>query len=97
MNLSKIERQLLKLLIDDGPLYGTAQVGYHLWADRDMEPQGAAVAAGGVLRRLIERDCICQERAGGVSKYVITDHGIIALDQALMSDIDPRQLGFFEE
>ena len=97
MNLSKIERQLLKMLIAEGPLYGTAQVGYQLWADREMEPQGAAVAAGGVLRRLIEREYICQERAGGVSKYTVTDNGIIALDQALLSDIDPRQLGFFKD
>jgi hypothetical protein len=50
MSLSRIETRVLRLLLTRGPVVGTAQVGLALWPERELTPQGAAVAVGGVLR-----------------------------------------------
>lgn len=44
--MTLIEHTLLRCLASQGPIRGTAQVGYALWPDRPMQPQGAALAAG---------------------------------------------------
>lgn len=44
--MTSIELTLLQCLATQGPIRGTAQVGYALWPDRSMQPQGAALAAG---------------------------------------------------
>ena len=40
-----IQRSLIQLLERSGPICGTAAVGFALWPDRDMQSQGAALAA----------------------------------------------------
>jgi len=44
--MTSIEQTLLRCLATQGPIRGPAQVGYALWPDRAMQPQGAALAAG---------------------------------------------------
>lgn len=39
--MTSIEQTLLQCLATHGPIRGTAQVGYALWPDRSMQPQGA--------------------------------------------------------
>lgn len=52
MALTPIEIRLAYLLVEQVKIEGTAQVGYALWPDKEMRAQGAALAAGRVLRML---------------------------------------------
>jgi hypothetical protein len=53
--MTLIEHTLLRCLASQGPIRGTAKVGYALWPDRPMQPQGAALAAGKILRGLRDK------------------------------------------
>ncbi|MFC5511130.1 hypothetical protein ACFPOU_08315 [Massilia jejuensis] len=90
--LSAIETELVALLEVKGPIHGTAQVGYALWPDREMQPQGAAIAAGGILRRLLDRAYIASALADNRRSYSVTASGIEAREQDRIDAIDPRQL-----
>ena len=53
-----LERKLVALLAQGGSIRGTAQVGYAIRPEREKRPQGAALAAGKVLRGLRDRGAI---------------------------------------
>jgi hypothetical protein len=83
---------LLALLVDHGPIRGTAQVGYALWPDRTMQPQGAAVAVGGILRRLRTKGFIASVPDSILSRYEVTNNGRAALAAELQDAVDSRQM-----
>ena len=92
MRFTPIERTLVELLVEHGAIRGTAQVGYALWPDRAMQPQGAALAAGKVLRGLRDRGTIDSNFDDKLSRYVVTASGREALAADLQESIDARQL-----
>lgn len=94
--LSPIENDLVALL-ERGPIVGTAEVGYHLWPDRDMQPQGAACAANGILRRLLDRGYIDSDQVGDRRRWRVTAAGSDAREQDRIDAIDPRQLTLLED
>lgn len=94
--LSPIENDLVALL-ERGPIVGTAEVGYHLWPDRDMQPQGAACAANGILRRLLDRGFIDSDQVGDRRRWCVTAAGSDAREQDRIDAIDPRQLTLLED
>lgn len=94
--LSPIENELVALL-EQGPIVGTAEVGYRLWPDRDMQPQGAACAANGILRRLLDRGYIKSAQVEDRRSWEVTQAGRDAREQDRLDTIDPRQLTFLEE
>jgi len=94
--LSPIENELVALLEAKGPIHGTAEVGFALWPDREMQPQGAAIAAGGILRRLLDRGYIASTLADHRRSYCVTDSGRDAREQDRLDSIDPRQLTLLE-
>lgn len=89
--LSPIENDLVALL-EKGLIVGTAEVGYQLWPDRDMQPQGAACAANGILRRLLDRGYIDSAQVDDRRAWSVTDAGREAREQDRLDTIDPRQL-----
>ena len=94
--LSAIETELVALLETKGPIHGTAEVGYALWPDREMQSQGAAIAAGGILRRLLDRAYIASTLVDNRRSYSVTASGIEAREQDRIDAIDPRQLTLLE-
>ena len=94
--LSEIETELVALLETKGPIYGTAEVGFALWPDREMQPQGAAIAAGGILRRLLDRAYIASTLIDNRRSYSVTESGKEAREQDRIDAIDPRQLTLLE-
>lgn len=94
--LSPIETDLVALLEKNGPIYGTAGVGYALWPDREMQPQGAAIAASRILRRLLDRAYIASTLVGDRRTCSVTASGIEAREQDRIDAIDPRQLTLLE-
>lgn len=92
MHFTPIERALVALLVDRGPIRGTAQVGYALWPTREMQPQGAALAAGKVLRGLRDRGIIESHFDTKLSRYEVTANGREALAADLKEAVDGRQL-----
>jgi hypothetical protein len=94
--LSPIENELVALL-EHGPIIGTAEVGYRLWPDRDMQPQGAACAANGILRRLLDRGYIESAQVDDRRKWEVTHVGKDAREQDRLDMIDPRQLTLLED
>jgi hypothetical protein len=97
MNFSPIERTLVALLIDGGPIRGTAQVGYALWPDRSMQPQGAALAAGKVIRRLHDTGAIERHVDATLARYEVTAIGRAWLAADLLESVDVRQLSLLKE
>lgn len=95
--LSPIENELVALLEKDGPIHGTAEVGYALWPNREMQPQGAAIAAGGILRRLLDRGYIESTLVDDRRSYSVTHSGKNAREQDRLDAIDPRQLTLLEQ
>lgn len=95
--LSPIETELVALLETLGPIHGTAAVGYALWPDREMEPQGAAIAAGGILRRLLDRAYIAATLVDNRRSYSVTESGKEARAQDRIDAIDPRQLTLLDQ
>lgn len=94
--LSAIETELVALLETKGPIHGTAEVGFALWPDREMQPQGAAIAAGGILRRLLDRAYIASTLIDNRRSYSVTENGKEAREQDRIDAIDPRQLTLLE-
>jgi len=94
--LSPIETNLVALLEKNGPILGTAEVGYALWPDRDMQPQGAAIAVGGILRRMLDRGYIESILVDHRRSYAVTECGRTAREQDRIDAIDPRQLTLLE-
>lgn len=94
--LSAIETELVALLETKGPIHGTAEVGYALWPDREMQPQGAAIAVSGILRRLLDRAYIASALVDNRRSYSVTASGIEAREQDRIDAIDPRQLTLLE-
>lgn len=92
MQLRGIEKTLVALLVNGGPIRGTAQVGFALWPDRQMEPQGAALAAGEILRRLWTNGFVIGLADSNLTRYEVTDAGRTALASDLKEAIDERQL-----
>lgn len=95
--LSAIENNLVALLEAKGTIHGTAEVGFALWPDREMQPQGAAIAAGGILRRLLDRGYIASTLVDERRAYSVTDSGRDAREQDRIDAIDPRQLTLLEQ
>lgn len=89
--LSPIESDLVALL-EEGPIHGTAEIGYRLWPDREMQPQGAACAANGILRRLLDRHYIESSLVEHRRSYTVTAAGRDAREHDRLDAIDPRQL-----
>ncbi|MBY0242141.1 MAG: hypothetical protein K2X55_22800 [Burkholderiaceae bacterium] len=89
--LSPIENELVALL-ERGPIVGTAEVGYRLWPNREMQPQGAACAANGILRRLLDRGFIESRQVEDRRSWSVTKVGRDAREQDRLDTIDPRQL-----
>jgi len=77
--MTSIELTLLQCLATKGPIRGTAQVGYALWPDRSMQPQGAALAAGKILRGLRDKGYVASHYESKLSRYEITNPGRAAL------------------
>jgi len=94
--LSPIENELIALL-EQGPITGTAEVGYRLWPDREMQPQGAACAANGILRRLLDRGYIHSTQVEDRRRWEVADAGKEAREQDRLDAIDPRQLTLLED
>jgi len=94
--LSLIENELVALL-EKGPIVGTAEVGYQLWPDRDMQPQGAACAANGILRRLLDRGYIDSIQVDDRRSWSVTEAGSTAREQDRLDTIDPRQLTLLDD
>jgi len=95
--LSAIETELVALLETKGPIHGTAKVGFALWPDREMQPQGAAIAAGGILRRLLDRAYVASTLIDNRRSYSVTESGKEAREQDRIDAIDPRQLTLLEQ
>lgn len=95
--MTPIQRQLLGKLKEIGPIRGTAQVGYALWPDRSMQPQGAAVAAGKVIRTLRAVGHVQVETENKLSVYSLTAAGSAALEADRLSSADDRQASMFGE
>jgi len=91
--LTPIEINLLNLLNKSGSIRGTAQVGYALWPERIMQPQGAALAAGKVLRRLRDSGFVTSSVDNVLSRYDITENGRLALSKV---EEGHRQFSFIE-
>lgn len=94
--LSPIEAALVNLLNDAGGISGAANVGYALWPDRDMQAQGAAFAAMGVLSRLQELGYCAAEPDGKGTTYSVTPQGMLALQRYRLSLVDPRQMSLLD-
>lgn len=94
--LSSIENELVALL-EQGPIVGTAEVGYRLWPDREMQPQGAACAANGILRRLFDRGYIESAQVEDRRSWSVTNAGREAREQDRLDTIDPRQMTLLDE
>lgn len=94
--LSSIETELVALLESKGPIRGTAEIGHALWPDRDIQPQGAAIAAGGILRRLLDRAYIEFALVDNRRVYSVTQSGKAAREQDRLDTIDSRQLTLLE-
>ncbi|MGX9221870.1 hypothetical protein ACWV27_26255 (plasmid) [Massilia varians] len=94
--LSLIENDLVALL-EKGPITGAAEVGHRLWSNREMQPQGAACAANGILRRLVDRGYVASTPVGDRQCFSVTEAGRDAREQDRLDDIDPRQLTLLTE
>lgn len=94
--LSPIENELVALL-GKSPIVGTAEVGYRLWPNREMQPQGAACAANGILRRLLDRGYIESAQVGDRRSWSVTKTGSDAREQDRLDAIDPRQLTLLDD
>jgi len=77
--MTSIEQTLLQRLASQGTIRGTAQIGYALWPDRSMQPQGAALAAGKILRGLCDKGYVASHSESKLSRYEITNQGRVAL------------------
>jgi hypothetical protein len=95
--MTPIQRQLLGQLKEIGPIRGTAQVGYALWPDRSIQPQGAAVAAGKIIRTLRELGYIQVGSESKLAVYSLSVTGAAALEANIDSLIDDRQRSVFDE
>lgn len=95
--MTPIQRQLLSQLQNVGPIRGTAQVGYALWPDRSMQPQGAAVAAGKIIRALREFGYVEVGSDNKLAVYSLTVTGAAALEADRLSLADDRQRSVFDE
>lgn len=71
--MTSIERTLLRCLATQGPIRGTAQVGYALWPDR------FDAAAGKILRGLRDKGYVASHYESKLSRYEITNQGRVAL------------------
>jgi hypothetical protein len=96
LRLSPIENDLVALL-EKGPILGAAEVGHQLWPDREMQPQGAACAVNGILRRLIERGYVEATQVEDRRSYAATPAGREAREQDRLDAIDPRQLTLLDD
>jgi len=92
-----VERRVVDLLARNGPITGTAAVGYGLWPDRDIQPQGAACAAGRIVSGLVGKGYVQYTMDDKRKCYAVTDAGRAALEEAIKSDINPRQLLLFRD
>lgn len=98
VSLSSIQLRLLSVLAKEGPIRGTAKVGHVLWPDRDLQSQGAALAAGNVLRSLQQNGYVACRATGRNRKsksYRMTKAGQKVLAENLAASVDPRQLSLF--
>ena len=96
MSLTDIELRVLRLLLTKGPIVGTAQVGLALWPEQRLTPQGAALAIGGVLRRLAGKRFVKTSICDRVTTYGCTTLGDHAQELARLDGIDPRQLSLLD-
>ncbi|MYM92351.1 hypothetical protein [Duganella vulcania] len=94
--VTAIEADLLALLDRQGCIRGTAQVGYELWPDHEMQAQGAAIAAAKVIGKLRVLDMVLVSKNGETYSYEISAMGKVALEAFRSSKIDPRQLSLID-
>jgi hypothetical protein len=95
--MTPIQRQLLAHLAANGPVRSTAQIGYALWPDRAMQPQGAAVAAGKVIRGLRTLGFLEVGTEANLAVYDINEAGRSALEAEQLSLADRRQMTLLDE
>lgn len=95
--MTSIQRQLLSHLAANGSVRGTAQVGYALWPDRAMQPQGAAVAAGKVIRALRTLGFLEVGTDANLAVYDINAAGRSALQAEQLTLADQRQMSLLDE
>lgn len=95
--MTSIQLQLLAHLAANGPVRGTAQVGYALWPDRAMQPQGAAVAAGKVIRALRTLGFLEVGTEANLAVYDINEGGRAALQAEQLTLADQRQMTLLDE
>jgi len=89
--MTAMEALLVGLLVRQGSIRGTAHVGYALWPDRRMQPQGAALAAGKIIRGAVDKGYVASIPENKLSRYEATVSGTIALTQYQASLVDERQ------
>jgi hypothetical protein len=90
--MTPIETAFVSLLSIKGPIRGTAQVDYTLWPERSMQPRGAALAAGKVIRGVRHKGYVNSFSDNKLSSYEVTKLGLAALEADRLSAIDTRQL-----
>lgn len=96
MHFTTIEKTLIVLLAEKGSIRGTAHVGYALWPERRMQPQGAALAAGKVLRGLRDRGFVISYCDDVLSRYEVTASGREALAADVKKAEDLGQLNLLD-
>jgi predicted transcriptional regulator len=97
MSLTPTERRIVHILLTRGPITGTAEVGLALWPERELSPQAAAFAVGGILRRLVNKRYVKASIEKGKTRYACTTLGDHAQEVDRLDKIDPRQLSLLEE
>jgi len=97
MKITHAECAVVRLLLTCGPIRGTAKVGLAIWPDRELTSQGAAVAAGGILRRLVDKKFVRSWVQDGATVYACTTLGDHAQEVERLSNVDPRQLSLIDD
>lgn len=94
--VSPIEAKLLALLERECEICGTAEVGFALWPDHDMQRKGAAIAAAKILGKLRVLNLIAVSETEAGPSYSVSALGRIALEDYRASKIDKRQLSLLD-
>ena len=94
--LSAIETKIVVLLEGTGQARAAAEIGYSLWPDRDIGPQGAGGVAGRILRRMLHLGYVEATLVEGGWAYEVTASGVEAREQDRIDAIDARQMSLLE-
>jgi len=94
MTLWKIEKIILRVIIEQGSITGTSTVGFAIWPNRNIQPQGAAAGAGRFLRRLIDRGFVITTQ----DHTALPCYRVTSIGHQVWKDetIDSRQMSLLE-